>query len=208
MTEPGIEAGLTLYYAPNTRAVGVRILLEELGAPYRLHRLDMQSEEQRSAEFRALNPMGKVPVIVHDGAVVTEQVAIFLYLADTFSAAGLAPPIGDPLRGPYLRWMAFEGSAFEPAVVDRAMERQAAHTAMSPYGDFDTMLGTVVGQLDRGPYLLGDRFSAADVLWANALAWTTHFKIVPPDDVIAAYTARVMSRPAVAKVREMDSTGR
>ena len=104
--------------------------------------------------------------------------------------------------------MAFEGSAFEPAVVDRAMERQAAHTAMSPYGDFDTMLGTVVGQLDRGPYLLGDRFSAADVLWANALAWTTHFKIVPPDDTIAAYTTRVMSRPAVAKVREMDSAGR
>jgi glutathione S-transferase len=98
----------------------VLILLEEIGAPYQLHVLNMKTDEQRRPEYLAINPMGKVPALKHDGALITEQVAIFLYLADLFPEAGLAPPIGDPLRGPYLRWMVFYGSCFEPAVVDRA----------------------------------------------------------------------------------------
>ncbi len=196
---------LTLYHSPNTRSLGIRILLDELGADHRLHALNMQAGEHRQPAYLAINPMGKVPAIVHDGALVTEQGAICLYLADAFPAAGLAPPIGDPLRGPYLRWLFFFGSAFEPAVVDRAMQRDAGRTAMSPYGDFDTMLGTLTSQLGRGPYLLRDRFSAADVLWGTALDWTTRFKLVPEQADIMAYVARIAGRPSTARVRALDS---
>src|SRR6266436_4427802 len=131
---------ITLYHSPNTRSSGALILLEELGAPYDLHVLNMKAGEQRRAEYLAVNPMGKVPAIKHGDALVTEQVAIFLYLADLFPEAKLAPPLGDPLRGPYLRWMAFYGACFEPAVTDRFMKREPAAPQMSVYGDFDTML--------------------------------------------------------------------
>ena len=196
---------VTLYYLPNTRATGVLTLLEELQADYRLHVLDRSREEHHGPEYLAINPMGKVPAITHDGAVVTEQVAIYLYLADLYSEAGLAPPIGDPLRGPYLRWTAFYGSCFEPAVVDVSQKRAPAPRATSPYADFDTMLGALTQQLGRGDYMLGSRFYALDVLWGTALTWMTAFKLVPPLPVIEAYIGRVNDRPAFARVRAKDA---
>jgi len=150
--------------------------------------------------------MGKVPAIRHRGALVTEQAAIFTYLADLFPKAGLAPALDDPRRGPYLRWMAYYGSCFEPALIDRALKRDPAPPAMSPYGDYDTMLKTLTDQLAKGPYLLGERMTAADVLWGTALAWTTAFKLVPELPVIMDYVARLSARPAVAKVKALDAT--
>lgn len=196
---------VTLFHSPNTRSSGVLVLLEELGANYRLHVLDIKASEQRGPDYLAINPMGKVPALKHGDAVVTEQVAIYLYLADLYPEAGLAPPIGDPLRGPYLRWTAFYGSCFEPAVVDRAQKREPAPQGMSPYGDYDTMLKTLTDQLARGPYLLGDRPTAADVLWGTALTWTTMFKLVPPLPVIQAYIDRMSARPAVARAKAKDA---
>lgn len=196
---------VTFFHSPNTRSSGVLTLLEELGADYDLHVLNMKAGEQRKPEYLAVNPMGKVPAIRHGDALVTEQGAVFLYLADLFPQAGLAPPIGDPLRGPYLRWLFFYGSSFEPAVVDRAMKREPVPPSTSPYGDYETMLGTLTGQLEKGPYLLGERFSAADVLWGTALAWTTMFKLVPELPVIKAYIDRVAARPAVARARQKDA---
>lgn len=196
---------LDFYHSPNTRSTGVRILLDELGANYRLHALDMPGGETRAPAYLAVNPMGKVPAIVHDGALVTEQGAIYLYLADAFSAAGLAPSIGDPLRGPYVRWLAFYGSSFEPAVVDRAMQREPGRQGMSPYGDFDTMLGTLLTQLGRGPYILGEQFTAADILWGMALGWMTQFKLLPEHPDSAAYVARLWVRPSVTRVRALDA---
>jgi glutathione S-transferase len=196
---------VTLFHSPNTRSSGVLILLEELGADYRLHVLNMKKSEQRAPDFLAINPMGKVPAVKHGDAVVTEQVAIFLYLADLYPEAGLAPAIGDPLRGPYLRWMAFYGSCFEPAVVDRAQKREPAPQAMSPYGDYDTMLKTLTDQLAKGPNFLGDRFSAIDVLWGTALNWTTMFKLVPALPVIQAYIDRMGARPSVARAKAKDA---
>ena len=198
-------AKLTFYHSPNTRSTATRILLEELSAPYELSVLDMKQGENRKPAYLAVNPMGKVPAIVHDGALITESVAIFIYLADAFPAAGLAPAIGHADRGPYLRWMAYYAACFEPAVVDRAQKREQAPLAMSPYGDFDTMLKTVTDQLDRGPYLLGEKFSAADVLWGTGLGWTTMFGIVPKLPVIEAYIQRVQSRPASTKVKALDN---
>lgn len=191
---------ITLFHSPNTRSSGVRILLEELEAPHHLHVLNMKAGENRAAAYLAINPLGKVPALTHGEALVTEQAAIYLYLADLFPQKALAPALGDPLRGPYLRWMTFYGSCFEPAIVDRAMQREPGPRAMSTYGDFDTVIESIVTTLAKGPYLLGERFSAADVLWGNALGWTTRFKLVPEEPAIMAYVARAQSRPATQKV--------
>jgi glutathione S-transferase len=197
---------LVFFHAPNTRSSGTRILLEELSAPHELRVVNMKAGEQRQPAFLAVNPMGKVPAILHRGELVTEQGAIFIYLADLFPKAGLAPAPDDRLRGPYLRWLVYYGSSFEPAVVDRALKREPAPPAMSPYGDYDTMLKTLTDQLAKGPYLLGDRMTAADVLWGTALAWTTAFKIVPELPVIMDYVKRLAARPAVAKVKAEDAS--
>ena len=196
---------IVFFHAPNTRSSGTRILLEELGAPYELRAVNMKAGEQRKPAFLAVNPMGKVPAILHRGELVTEQVAIFVYLADLFPQAGLAPALDDPRRGPYLRWMAYYGSSFEPAVVDRALKREPGPLNMVPYGDYDTMLKTVTDQLAKGPYLLGEHMTAADVLWGTALGWTVRFKLVPELPVIMDYVKRMTGRPAVAKVSELDA---
>ncbi len=196
---------LTFFHSPNTRSTGVAILLEELGAPHKTHLLNMKAGEQRQPAYLANNPMGKVPAIRHGDALVTEQPAIYIYLADLFPAAGLAPALTDPMRGPYLRWLVFYGSSFEPAVVDKAMKRDAAPPAMCPYGDFDTMLATLADQLRAGPWLLGETFTAADVLWGTALRWTMGFKIVPERPEFVAYVERVCARPAVVKVSARDA---
>jgi glutathione S-transferase len=101
--------------------------------------------------------------------------------------------------------MVYYGSSFEPAVVDRALKRDPAPLAMSPYGDYDTMLKTLTDQLAKGPYLLGERMTAADVLWGTALGWTTAFKIVPELPVIMDYVKRVSARPAAQKVKALDA---
>lgn len=196
---------ITLYHAPNTRSTGARILLEELGAPYTLQVVNMKAGEQRQPDYLAVNPMGKVPAVRHGDALITEQVAVFLYLADLFPEAGLAPPLGDALRGPYLRWLVFYAACFEPAVIDRAAKHEPAPAAMCPYGDYDTMLKTLTDQLAKGKYLLGERFTAADVLWGTGLGWTTMFKLVPELPVIMDYVNRVRSRAATVKVTALDA---
>lgn len=195
----------TLFHAPNSRSGAVRILLEELGIDYELHVLDLKRNQQRDAAYLAINPMGKVPAILHGGALVTEQPAIFIYLADMVPQAGLAPGLDDPLRGPYLRWLAFYGSAFEPAVMDRALKREPAAPSLCPYGDYDTMLATFTAPLRAGPWLLGERFSAADVLWGSALGWMTAFGLVPTLPEIVAYVERAGARPAARKAAAADA---
>ena len=196
---------VTLFHSPQSRSAGALVLLEELGADYELHVLNLRQGQQRQAVYLRVNPMGKVPAILHDGALVTEQGAVHAYLADLYPEAGITPAIGDALRGPYLRWLFYYGSSFEPALIDRSMKREPAPPATSPYGDYDTMLKTLTDQLAAGPWLLGERFTAADVLWGTALRWTTMFKLVPETPVIAAYVARVAARPAVARAAKIDA---
>jgi len=196
---------VTLFHSPQSRSAGTLVLLEELGADYELHVLDLKKGEQRQPAYLAINPMGKVPAVVHDGALVTEQGAVYAYLADLYPEAGITPAIGDPLRGPYLRWLFYYGSAFEPALIDRSLKREPAPSSTSPYGDYETMLKTLTDQLAAGPYLLGERFTAADVLWGTALRWTTMFKLVPETPRITAYVQRVTARPAVARAAKIDA---
>jgi glutathione S-transferase len=196
---------LTLFHAPNSRSGAARILLEELGVPYDLHVLNLKKNEQRAPDYLAVNPMGKVPAVRHGDALVTEQPAVFIYLADLFPEAGLAPALNDPLRGPYLRWLTFYGASFEPAITDLAMKREPTPPMMCPYGDYDTMLATLTAQLRAGPWLLGERFSAADVLWGTALGWATMFKLVPELPEVMAYIERVSARPAARRAAQADA---
>ena len=196
---------VTFFHAPQSRSGGTRALFEELGVDYDLHVLNLKNGEQREPAYLAINPMGKVPAIRHGDALITEQPAVFIYLADLYPEAKLAPPLGDPLRGPYLRWLVYYGSCFEPAVVDKSMQREPAPPSTCGYGDYDTMLKTLVDQLEKGPWLLGDTFSAADVLWGTALNWTTMFKLVPELPVIRAYIDRVLARPATQRAAAKDA---
>lgn len=200
-----MDRKLTLYHAPHSRSGAARFMLEELGVAYDLHVLNLKKNEQRSPAYLAVNPMGKVPALMHGDVLVTEQPAVLMYLADLYPQAGLAPAVDDPLRGAYLRWMIFYGSCFEPAVTDLAMKREPTPPSMCPYGDYDTMLSTVTGQLRAGPYLLGERFSAADVLWGSALAWMTAFKLVPELPEIVGYVARISARPAEQRAAAADA---
>jgi glutathione S-transferase len=196
---------LTLFHAPQSRSVGALILLEELAADYELRVIDLKKNEQRQPAYLAVNPMGKVPALVHGGALVTEQGAVYAYAADLYPDAGIAPAIGDALRGPYLRWLFFYGSSFEPAVVDRSLKREPAPPSTSPSGDFDTTIRTLLQQLGEGPYLLGERFTAADILWGTALRWMTMFKLVAETPAVKGYVERVGTRPAALRAAKIDA---
>jgi glutathione S-transferase len=196
---------LILFHSPQSRSRGVHILLEELNADYSLHVLNLAAGDSRKPEYLAINPMGKVPTIKHGDVVVTEQAAVYMYAAELYPEAKMSPAIGDPLRGLYLRWMVFYGSCFEPALVDRSMKRDPAPIGTSPYGDYDTTISTLTKQLAKGPWLLGDTFTAADVLWGAALTWVTGFKLVPELPEIKAYLDRFNARPAVVRTRAKDA---
>jgi glutathione S-transferase len=196
---------ILLYYSPQTRATGARVLLEELGAPYDLHLLNMKAGDQRQPAYLAVNPLGKVPAVLHGGSLVTEQVAVFIYLADLFPEAGLTPSLVDPIRGPYLRWIAYYGSSFEPAVIDKFMKREPAPARQSPYSDYESMIGVLEKQISKGPYLFGERMTAADILWGIALNWTMMFGIVPKNDVFVRYAERITSRAAFQRITAADA---
>jgi glutathione S-transferase len=198
------DNAVTLYHSPQSRSSCALMFLEELKAPYQLHVLNMKMGEQREAEYLAVNPLGKVPAIRHQGQVVTEQVAIFIYLADAFPQMGLAPALDSPLRGPYLRWMVYYAACFEPGLMDRALKREPAPRVSSPYGDFESMLANVTDVIGKSPYLLGDRLSAADLLWGNGLRLGSMFKLLPDNPAITEYVTRITSRPSFARVAEMD----
>jgi glutathione S-transferase len=192
---------LVLFYNPQSRAAGVLTLLEELNADYELHVLNLQAGDQRKPEYLAINPMGKVPALKHGDVIVTEQAAVYMYAAELYPEAKMSPAVGDPLRGEYLRWMVFYGSCLEPALIDRSMNREPPPLSRSPYGDYDSVISTITKQLAKGPWLLGDTFTAADALWGAALAWVTGFKLVPELPEIKAYIDRFNARPAVARSR-------
>ncbi len=198
---------LVLYHAVPSRSFATLLLLEELGLPYELIRLDLNKGEQRQAAFLAINPLGKVPTLIHDGAIITEQVAVTIYLGDLAPGGALAPAIGDPLRGPYLRWVAFYGASYEPALVDRALKREPGAQGMSPYGSYEAVVAALNRQLAQGPYLLGERFTAADALWGSALIWTTTLGFIERSDAIGAYIELIRARPAFLRATAIDAKG-
>ncbi|ASJ73277.1 glutathione S-transferase family protein [Granulosicoccus antarcticus] len=197
---------ITLYYAPQTRATGTRILLEELGAPYDLHVLDIHADHFADTDFRKINPLRKVPTLKSDNTIITEQVAIALFLGDRFPDAGLAPAFDDPDRGTYLRWMVYYAACFEPALIDKSTGHDPGPASSSVYGTLEEMLSTLEQAMTPGPFILGDRMTVADILWGVALHWTMMFDLVPENPVFRDFAQRIMSRPLAMKVQAMDET--
>lgn len=193
---------LIVWHGPNTRSTGTVWLVEELGVPYELRKVDVFGGETREAEFLKVNPAGKVPAIRYHGRTLTEMAAISLYLCDEFPDAGLAPAIGDELRADYLYWSVFRPGILEPAIVTKAQNLEVDPRTVG-WGEWETVIGRVETTLENGPYLLGERFSAADILVGGALGWMKHFGLMPPNSPVAPYLDRLDARPARQRAQSL-----
>jgi glutathione S-transferase len=197
-------AGLKLYHASPSRSSIVRWMLEEIGEPYDIELLNLAAGDQFKPAYLAINPMGKVPALMHDGAIITEAAAICTYLADAFPQAGLSVPIGDPRRGTYLKWLFFAPGCIEPAMIDRAAPRaEPARRGMLGYGDFDTVMNVVANGVAKA-YLMGEQFTAADVVLGSTLRWGLMFKLLPERPEFVAYVGRLGERPALQRAVTLD----
>jgi glutathione S-transferase len=181
----------------------VHWMLEEVGVPYRFEVVNLESQDQKKPGFLAVNPMGKVPAIVHRGTVVTECGAICAYLADAFPAARLAPPVDSPLRGTYYRWLFFGGTCVEAAVIDRMLSRPpASRPGALGYGSYDDTVATLEKALTPGPYILGPQFSAADVYVGSQIGFGMMMKALEPRPAFKDYLDRLQERPAYKRFME------
>ena len=196
---------LTFYHASPSRSSIVLWMLEEVGEPYDVHLLSFEKGENRAPEYLAINPMGKVPALRHGDTVITEVAAICAYLADEFPNAKLNVPIGTPQRGVYLKWLFFGPGCLEAAVIDRAATRkEEPRRAMLGYGDFDTTMNVVAAAVAKGPYLMGEQFTAADVVIGANIRWGMMFKMIPERPEFLSYAARLAARPAAQRAEAKD----
>ena len=181
----------------------VRWMLEEVGAPYRTEILDYASS-LKAPPYLAINPMGKIPAIVHRGTVVTECAAICAYLADAFPQAGLAPPTAE--RGPYYRWLFFAAGPVEAASTNKSMgfEVTPEGQRMAGYGNLGLVVDALEGAVSKSNYIAGDKFTAADVYVGAQIGWGMQFGWLEKRPAFEAYSARVSQRPAAIRAREID----
>jgi len=201
---------IVFYTNPMSRGRMVRWALEETGVAYRTEVLDYAST-LKSTAYLAINPMGKVPALTHSGLVITETPAIIAYLSDAFPAAGLAPPLGDMRRGPYLRWMFFAAGPMEAAITTATLgfEVPVERQAMAGFGSLEKVLSVVETAIDPArnggcAYLTGDAFSAADLYLGSQIAYGLMFKTIEPRPAFSDYVGRIHNRPAAARARELD----
>ncbi|NVB36301.1 glutathione S-transferase family protein [Pseudenhygromyxa sp. WMMC2535] len=195
---------LELHYAPRTRAFTALWLLEELGEPYTLRSFDLASERHKQADFMALNPMGKVPVVIHEGVPVSELGAIAIYLGDRFPAAKLAPAVDDPQRAAYLRWTFFASAIMEPALGEKFFKWEVPARSVA-WGSFAQMLEVLEAGVSPGPWLLGERFSAADAVVGSGARFGSMFGVLPQQGPIADYLARLQARPAFERAAAIEA---
>lgn len=198
-------AKLTLFHIAPSRSSIVHWMLEEVGEPYDIHLLSMKRGEQAAPDYLKINPMGKVPALRHGDVVITEAAAICTYLADEFPDRKLNIPVGNPRRGVYLKWLFFGPSCIEPAIMDRSFPRKdAAPRGALGYGDYDTVIDVVAKAVVKGPYLMGEQFTAADVVIGSGLRWGTHFKLLPERAEFSEYLRRLSQRPALQRAEAKD----
>lgn len=198
-------SGLTLYTNPQSRGRIARWMLEEVGRPYETVLLDYETT-MKAPDYLSVNPMGKVPALRHGDVVVTETAAICAYLADAFPEAGLAPPPGDPARGPYYRWMFFAAGPVEAAVTNKAMgfELPPGRERMAGYGTMADVLDTLEGMLSQSEYVAGGRFSAADLYLGSGLGWGMLFGTIEKRPAFERYWERLAARPAHRRAAGID----
>jgi glutathione S-transferase len=196
---------LIFYTHPQSRGRIVRWMLEEIGRPYRTELLDYATTMKGPA-YRAINPMGKVPSLKHDEIVVTEAAAICAYLADVFPEAGLAPPPGDPRRGPYYRWLFFAAGPVEAAVSNKALGFVVpdGRERMMGYGSYGEVMDALDGAVSQGDYLVGDRFMAADVYVGSHIGFGLQFGTIEKRPAFERYVARISARPAAHRAKTID----
>jgi glutathione S-transferase len=180
-------------------------MLEEIGQPYEIVLLKLSEGDNLKPDYLAINPMGKVPALKHGDTVITEVAAICTYLADAFPDKNLSVPIGTPKRGVYLKWLFFGPGCLEPAVVDRAAPRkEEPRRAMLGYGDFDTCMNVIAQAVEKGPWLMGEQFTAADVVIGANIRWGMIFKMIPERKEFTDYAARIAARPAAQRAEAKD----
>jgi glutathione S-transferase len=190
---------IIFHHAPMSRSNIVSWMLEELGVPYEVKPMSLERDDQKKPDYLAINPMGKVPAIEHKGVIITEAAAICAYLADEFPAAKLSVPVGDPRRGLYFKWLFFGPGCLEQAIIDRLDNRALAPARLSSYGDYDSVMNTIAAAVATGPFLVGEQFTAADVVIGSGLQWGTFMKAVPTRPEFTAYLGRLQQRPALQR---------
>jgi glutathione S-transferase len=199
-----MASNLVFYTNPMSRGRIIRWMLEEAGADYETVVLDYAST-MKEEPYLSINPMGKVPAIVHNGHVVTECAAICAYLADAFPEAGLAPPTSD--RADYYRWLFFGAGPLEQAVTNKSMgfEPSEQQQRMAGYGNYDLAVDTLEKAVSAHPYIAGDSFTAADVYVGSQVGWGTQFGTLPKRDAFTEYLGRIMSRDACKRANDLDN---
>ena len=198
-----MTSALTLYTNPMSRGRIARWMMEEIGQPYQVEMLDY-GEAMKAPEYLAINPMGKVPCLVHGDQVVTETAAICAYMAEAFPDAGYAPTAAE--RGDYYRALFFFAGPVEAAVINKSMgfDVPANQTMVAGYGTYDKAMQGVEQMLSRAPYVAGDRFTAADVYIGAHMGWGLQFGTIPERDVFKDYAARVQDRDAFRRAAKLD----
>ena len=197
---------MKLYWAPRTRSLRALWVLEE-GVPYERVRLDLSAGEQKSPAFRAINPMAKVTALTVGTLAVAESGAICAYVAEAHPEAGLAPPVGDPARGRYLQWPFFSPGCVEPAYLTKSANVQVRPEAAG-FGEFDRVFDVLEGAVAKSPFLLGERFSAADVMIGLDLHFGIDiFKLVSSRLTLRAYVDRCLARPALQRAKAIEAAG-
>jgi glutathione S-transferase len=200
---------ITLFWCPQTRASRILWLLEEMQQPFEVRLIDIRDPESRKdPDFAAASPMGKVPAIMDSAAGgvvrVADSAAIALYLTDRYPASGLAPPVDDPARGSFLYWMTYTPGVIEPAMMEKFTGMEVS-PATSGWGNFDAMIRVLEEGLSAGPWLMGETFSAADVLVGSSVNFMKMFGVLPESPVLEGYLERCLDRPAYAKALARDA---
>jgi glutathione S-transferase len=194
---------MKLYYWPKTRAFRALWMLEELGAQYEFAYVNIRAGDQKGPAFCFVNPMSKLPALEDNGVCVAESGAVLLYLADKFPEAGLGVPVGDPLRGRFLQWMFFTGTCLEPAMAER-MTGAPGNTVSFGWGDLGRVEHAIEAALKDGPWLIGERFTAADILVASTLQVAYMAKLIEPGGALSDYVERAVSREGHERAAAID----
>jgi len=204
MSFDGENPMITLFHRAKTRSTRFIFLLEELEAPYRIKHVTTRSHDGTGGIDPANpHPNGKVPAISDEGVVVFESPAIALYLTDKFPKNGLGPVVGDHDRGAYLSWLAYYSGVLEPAVMSKFQNVEVMRVSAG-WVPVEEAMGALTEALSPGPYLLGEKFSAADILYGTTFAMFANSPLLPASPIIKRYAERVVARPAFARAQALD----
>lgn len=187
---------MKVYWAPQTRSTRAIWMLQEAGIDYDMERVDIRSEDRNdSAEFLAASPMGKVPAIADGDVLMAESAAICIYVADRYAPGTLAPSVDDPLRGSFLYWTLYTPAVVEPAMAEKFAKIEP-NRGRNGWGDFDSMIRTFDAALEDKEWILGDRFTAADVMLGSSAVFLRMFDMLPETRNIGGYADRCLARAA------------